>query len=101
MLSLLRNSYIVHFAVIDAQKRVPAHIHYVLQHLDAVAQIAYARPFIVPPGDWDLLNAVAAPGGDKENLRVKPPAVNALQLKNRPRSSPAEGLETALCVSKR
>src|SRR5947209_7352979 len=90
--------HLVHIFPVASDQRVPAHDRKFLQHLQAVAQIADARARVVGPAYGNLNNPETAFARDEKYLRIKPPALDGLQLKYRLRGNPRERLESALRV---
>src|ERR1700691_679516 len=56
---------------VAAAQRVPADDGNILEHANAVFEIADPRALVVGPAYGDFLNAVAALEGDEENLRIE------------------------------
>jgi hypothetical protein len=87
--------------IVVAAQRVPADDGDVLQHSCSVAEVADAGSLVVGPAYRDFDDAVAALVGDEQNLRVKAPALDGLELEDGLRGGAGEGLESALCVGVR
>jgi len=64
-----------------------------LEHLKAVFQVAHAGALVVSPGDRNLDDPIAVLDGDEQNLRVKAPVLDGLELKHSLRCPASECLE--------
>src|SRR6185437_1215778 len=71
---------------------------HILQHLDAIFQIAHAAALVVAPGNGNLANHVLQLASDEENLGIEAPAFDCLETEDRLRCRATECLETALRV---
>ena len=89
---------VFHRHVIPSSKGVPANNGNLLQHFQSVSQVADFRAFVVSPAYWNFDNAIAALEGDEQNLGVKAPALNCLQLENGLGGGAGKRLESTLCV---
>src|ERR1039458_5108460 len=86
-------------AVASAQG-VPADDGNLLEHLDADFQVAHAGALIMSPAHRHLNHLVTAFEGDKENLRIKAPALDGLELEDGLRGGAGECFESALGIGK-
>ena len=87
-----------HRSVVASTEGVPANGGKFLEHLEAVFQVAHAGALVVSPGDRNLDDPIAVLDGDEQNLRVKAPVLDGLELKHSLRCPASECLEAALGV---
>src|SRR6266571_623954 len=70
-----------------------------VQHCHCITERMHSTGWIVPPGDGDLANAIAAALRDEEHLDVECPAVEHAPFEEVARDLTPEGFETALRVA--
>ena len=84
--------------VVAAAEGVPADLGHLLEHLQAVFEVADAAALVVAPGDGDFDDLVAEAAGDEEKLGVETPALDGLKAEDDLGGFAFEGLEAALGV---
>src|SRR5258708_24931699 len=80
---------------------IPSHLHRFGAHADSISERMNGRALIVSPGDRDFHDFEFVPEGYVNDLRVKSPAMDALQRKNYGGGAAGEGLESALGIAER